>query len=234
MIKENSGLIHVAGVIDLAEAKMLIDCGVQYLGFPLLLSYHREDLRADEAAAIVARLREQVSFFLITYLDTAPAIIELCRKLGVSMVQLHGEVSAAEMKVLREAWPQLRIVKSLIVRGDNYDALAGEVARFAPVVDAFITDTYDPSTGASGATGKTHDWGVSRKLVELSAKPVILAGGLNADNVGEAIRVVRPAGVDVHTGIEGPDGRKRRGLTQRFVAAARAGFVSARSERLPA
>jgi phosphoribosylanthranilate isomerase len=51
----------------------------------------------------------------------------------------------------------------------------------------FITDTFDPSTGASGATGKTHDWDISKSLVQLSPKPVILAGGLNAENVYEAI-----------------------------------------------
>jgi phosphoribosylanthranilate isomerase len=86
------------------------------------------------------------------------------------------------------------------------------------VVDAFITDTYDPTTGRSGATGKTHAWGVSRRLVELSPKPVILAGGLTPENVRAAVLAVRPAGVDVHTGVEGPDGRKAPRLVEHFVA----------------
>lgn len=221
---DTEGLIHVAGIVDRAEAEMLIGCGVEYLGFPLVLDYHRSDLSADGAAAIVADLEAQATFFLITYLGEAQAIIDLCRRLGVTMVQLHGQISTAELKGLREAWPQLRVIKSLIVRGDNRDALTGEVARYAPLVDAFITDTFDPATGACGATGKTHDWAVSRGLVERSPKPVILAGGLNPDNVHEAIRRVRPAGVDVHTGIEGPDGRKRRALCERFLSEARAGF----------
>jgi len=102
----------------------------------------------------------------------------------------------------------------------------GFVRRVA--VDAFITDTFDPATGASGATGKTHDWTVSRRLVERSPKPVILAGGLTPGNVRNAIRKVRPAGVDVHTGVEGSDGRKRRDLVRTFVAEARAGFASLR------
>jgi len=114
------------------------------------------------------------------------------------------------------------------VRADNAAALQEAVDRFAPLVDAFITDTFDPATGASGATGKTHDWTVSRRLVERSPKPVILAGGLTAGNVRDAIRTVRPAGVDVHTGVEGSDGRKRRDLVHTFVAEARAGFASLR------
>jgi len=91
-------------------------------------------------------------------------------------------------------------------------------------VDAFITDTYDPATGACGATGRTHDWSVSRKLVELSSRPVLLAGGLTPDNIRQAIGQVRPAGVDAHTGVEGPDGRKDPALVRRFVAEARAAF----------
>jgi phosphoribosylanthranilate isomerase len=220
--------IHVAGVIDAAEAALLISCGVRFLGFPLVLGHHAEDLSVEAAAAIVSRFRDRATFFLITYLKRAPDIVALCRKLGVRMVQLHDDVAVAELEALRRAEPTLRIVKSLIVRGDNEDALRDQVARLAPHVDAFITDTFDPGTGASGATGRTHDWRVSRRLVELSPKPVILAGGLTASNVREAIETVRPAGVDVHTGIELPDGRKGRDLTQRFVVEARAGFAAIR------
>ena len=220
------GLIHVAGIVDRAEAEMLIGCGVEYLGFPLVLDYHRSDLSVDEAAAVVAGLGVRAMFFPITYLTEARAIIDLCRRLDVAMVQLHGPISATDLKRLKDAWPQLRVIKSLIVRGDNLDALTGEVARYAPLVDAFITDTFDPATGACGATGKTHDWAVSRELVKISPKPVILAGGLNPDNVREATMRVRPDGVDVHTGIEGPDGRKRRALCERFLSEARAGFAA--------
>jgi phosphoribosylanthranilate isomerase len=99
--------------------------------------------------------------------------------------------------------------------------LVGEVSSY---VGAFITDTFDPATGLSGATGKVHDWSVSRSIVELSGKPVILAGGLTADNVKEAILKVRPAGVDSHTGVEGTDGRKKRELVRKFVSEAKKGF----------
>jgi phosphoribosylanthranilate isomerase len=218
-------LIHVAGVTDLAEAQLLIDCGTRHLGFPLVLDHHRDDLSIDDAAAIASQLAGQATFFLITYLNSAPAIIELCQTLAVDMVQLHGETSLEEIVHLRQAVPSLTIIKSLIVRGDNADTLTDEVGRYGPSVDAFITDTFDPVTGASGATGKPHDWEVSRTLVKSSPRPVILAGGLHADNVRRAIHAVRPAGVDVHTGIEGRDGRKRLDLTLRFIAEANAGFA---------
>jgi phosphoribosylanthranilate isomerase len=218
--------LHAAGVIDAGEAELLIDCGFDCLGFPLVLDRHAEDLSTSDAAAIVAKFSGRARFFLITYLREPDEIRRLCRNLGVDMVQLHGEIAPAQLKALRDGHAQLRIIKSLIVRADNFDGLAQQVKRFAPLVDAFITDTFDPATGASGATGKTHDWRISAKLVELSPKPVILAGGLNAGNVAEAIAQVSPAGVDVHTGIEGADGRKSRDSAARFAAEARAAFAN--------
>lgn len=216
--------IHVAGVIDLAEAQLLIDCGVRYLGFPFVLDHHEEDLTTDAAAVIVSELGAHATFFVITYLNRAEAILELCRNLSVNMVQLHGATDLEQIQLLKQEAPQLRIIKSLIVRGSNKDTLIDEVRRYEASVDSFITDTFDPVTGASGATGRVHDWEISRRLVTSSVRPLILAGGLNADNVRQAIRTVRPAGVDVHTGIEGRDGRKRYDLTKRFVEEAQVGF----------
>ena len=226
MTARQKDLLHAAGITDEAEARLLIDCGFDCLGFPLVLDHHAEDLSRSEAAAIVAALSDQARFLLITYLARAADIAALCSEIGVGMVQLHGDIALDELEALRAGQPNLQIIKSLIVRDENSGALAAHVARFASPVDAFITDTFDPATGASGATGKTHDWEVSRKLVALSPKPVILAGGLNPGNVGEAIARVRPAGVDVHTGIEGPDGRKDRDLAARFVAEAREAFAN--------
>jgi phosphoribosylanthranilate isomerase len=194
MASTREKFIHVAGITDLAEAEMLVECGVSFLGFPCARDGHREDLTVDEAAAIVATMRSRATFFLITYLNRARAIRDLCRRLDVSMVQLHAGTDVADLRRLRDEWPRLRIVKSLIVRRDNRDELTNEVKQFSPWIDAFLTDTYDPATGASGATGKTHDWSVSRWLVELSPRPVILAGGLNSGNVRAAIAAVRPAG----------------------------------------
>ena len=95
---------------------------------------------------------------------------------------------------------------------------------FAPWIGAFITDTFDPSSGASGATGKTHDWKISRRIVQSSPKPVILAGGLHPKNIEEAIHRVRPAGVDVHSGVENQQGFKEYVKVQQFVTRARHAF----------
>jgi len=209
--------IQVAGVIDRDEASLIQACGVRYLGFPLRLPVHEEDLSEDAAAAIIRSLSPGHEAVLITYLSRCEHVLALAAKLGVRIVQLHGDVEAAELERIRQADPTLTIIKSLVVGLQEDAMLERTITTLSPLVNAFITDTYDPTSGASGATGKTHDWQVSRRLVERSPRPVILAGGLTPGNVREAIAQVRPAGVDVHTGVEDVGGRKSETKLRRFV-----------------
>lgn len=223
-MQDFKNMIQIAGVRDAAEALMMGDAGVTHLGFPLRLAVHREDLSEREAAAVIALLKPSVEPGPITYLQKADSIVRLCRILGVRIVQLHGNISITELSRLRQNAPELAVIKSLIVRGNNQKELIATASCYARLVDAFITDTWDQQTGACGATGKVHDWKISRLLADCSPKPLILAGGLGPENVRQAILEVRPAGVDSHTGVEGPDGRKDEGRVRAFVAEARAAF----------
>ena len=222
MLVEN--LIQIAGIRNAGEAEMLQQCGIRYLGFPLRLSVHREDISEERASQIIRALEPPVFGVLITYLDSAREIVELCAACGAHIVQLHGDVGVDELAKLKKSAPRLTIIKSLVVGLHSEAVLEAMVKKLSPMVDAFITDTHDAKTGASGATGKTHDWCISRRLVELSVRPVILAGGLNPGNVRRAIREVKPFGVDAHTGVEDNHGGKSREKVARFVAEAEIGF----------
>ena len=217
--------IQIAGIRDQQEAEMLIAAGVDWLGFPLKLTIHKEDLLEAEAVQIIKSLRPPHEGVLITYLNKADEIVTLCHSLGTGKVQIHGEITLEQLKAVKVLDSSLFVIKSLVVRDNNQNALEDEVHSLSPNIDAFITDTYDPASGACGATGKTHDWQVSRRLVEISPRPVILAGGLRPENVARAITEVRPAAVDVHTGVEGPDGRKDLRLVRAFIEQARAAFT---------
>lgn len=218
-------LVQIAGVIDAAEAQMLQQCGVRHLGFPLRLPVHREDLTEDEAAAIIKSLAPPVCGVLITYLSEAGEIAAFCHALGARIVQLHGDIAQTELKRLKTLDPNLTVIKSLVVGMRDDKALEATLQELSPFVDAFITDTFDPISGASGATGKAHDWRVSRRLVKLSHRPIILAGGLTPENVKRAILEVRPAGVDAHTGVEESTGRKSREKVQKFLSEAYEAFA---------
>ncbi|MCE1188997.1 MAG: phosphoribosylanthranilate isomerase [Ignavibacteria bacterium] len=217
-------LIQIAGIIDAEEAKLVMASGAQYLGFPLRLPVHKEDLTEEQAIEVIKTIMPPFQGVLITYEHTAEDIISFCRKLHVTIVQLHGDITATELQRIKTTAPDIEIIKSLVITGSNTAELESLVNTTAPWVDVYITDTFDPATGASGATGKTHDWSISKHLIEISPKPVIIAGGLNAYNVKDAILANRPAGVDVHTGIEGPDGRKDPDLLMKFVSEANEGF----------
>ena len=216
--------IQVAGIIDLAEAEMLISCGVNFLGFPLRLPVNKEDCTEEEAASIIDQTKDRVKSVAITYLNEADEIIKFFKKLNVEIIQLHGDISIDELRKLKSVAPGLNIIKSLVMREGNTGELENIISSTQKYVDAFITDTFDPSTGASGATGKTHDWKLSRKLADLSTKPVILAGGINHLNVYDAMIAVKPAGVDTHTGVEGIDGRKDFDKVKKFVEEAKRAF----------
>ncbi len=222
-------LIQIAGVSDAAEAQMLQQCGVRYLGFPLRLPVHREDLTEQEAAAIIKSLTPPVFGVLITYLHEATEIAGFCHALGARIVQLHGDIDCDELKRLKTLDPSLTVIKSLVVGMRDHKALEATLSELSPFVDAFITDTFDPKTGASGATGKTHDWRVSRRLVELADRPVILAGGLTPENVKRAILEARPTGVDSHTGVEDSAGRKSRKKVRKFLSEANEAFDLAKA-----
>ena len=219
--------VQVAGISDMEEAEMLISCGVKFLGFPLRLPVHKEDISEEDAKRVISQFPSGVYGILITYLDKAKDVIALSDYLGVRHIQLHGKIDIGEVYKIKEARPDTFLIKSLIVKKTLYDELLEEINLYEEIVDAFITDTHDPNTGADGATGLTHDWEISRKIVKLSKRPVILAGGLDHSNVQAAISYVKPSGVDSHTGVEDASSRKNQCKVTDFLSRAKSAFGEA-------
>ena len=184
------GVVQIAGIIDQVEADMLVGAGVDMLGFPLRLPVNAVDLSEKVATVIANTCAGKVPSCLITYLDQASALRDFVQEMNMPILQVHGRITVNELARLRGMLPDLVIIKSLVVRDGNDDSLQQTLRKATPYVDAFITDTFDPTTGASGATGKCHDWQISARLVQLSERPVILAGGLHPDNVADAIQMV--------------------------------------------
>jgi phosphoribosylanthranilate isomerase len=211
--------IQIAGVSTLEEALAAANAGADALGFTVRLPTGlHDDLTEAKARGIIAGLPPFVASVAITYVDNPREAVDLCRYLGVTALQLHGPFPTAELGLIRAGLPHLKLIRAVHVTGPEAIAQARGLERH---VDAIILDTYDSITGRHGATGLTHDWTISRQIVAQVRTPVILAGGLTPDNVGEAIRAVQPWGVDVHTGVE--DGRGGRDLARMraFIGAVR-------------
>lgn len=212
--------VQIAGVSSVEEALAAEQAGADALGFTLRLpSGVHDGLTEPKARAIIAALPPFIATVAITYVATAREAIDLCRYLGVGALQLHGPFSTQELPLIRAALPHLKLIRAVHVTGTEALAQARALERR---VDALILDTYDPSTGRHGATGKTHDWSISRQIAAQVRVPVILAGGLTPANVAEAIRTVQPWGVDVHTGVERADGSRDPVALRAFIERAKA------------
>lgn len=183
-----------------------LDLGADYLGFVLYAKSPR-GISPTKLFGILDKvdgIRNAVGVFVNRPRAEVARIVSDC---GLCAAQIHGDEAADEFQGL--AWPVWRAVglKAGNCRPDPADWPA---TRY--VVDAAVTGLY-------GGTGKTADWAAAADLA--ARHPVMLAGGLTPDNVGDAIRTVRPVGVDVASGVEAEPGRKDLGKMRAFIQAAR-------------
>jgi phosphoribosylanthranilate isomerase len=143
------------------------------------------------------------------------------RAAGVSTVQLVDEVRPGAYAALRRDAPGVKIVQVLHVQDEDVVEQARRVER---EVDAILLDSGVPGARVKelGGTGRTHDWSLSARVVATTARPVFLAGGIRPSNVAEAIRTVRPFGIDLCSGVR-TDGRldemKLRALVHKMQVA---------------
>lgn len=215
--------IQIAGVSSLDEALFCSEVGVDAAGFTLELPQGPHDgLTTDKAASIIKPLPKGLLPVIITYVDNAEHASRLIATTDGKAVQFHGGISESELKIFRKLCPKVWTIGRVTVNGEA--ALIAAANFKAPLWDAIILDSSDPATGKIGATGLTHNWSISAQIVRKASVPVILAGGLNPDNVREAILTVRPHGVDAHTGLEDPDGARNFQKIMAFASEAAGAF----------
>lgn len=175
---------------------------------------------AEELIAEIARaLPPAIGSFLLTCKTDPLAIIEQQRRLRVNTIQICDRLKSDSYEILREALPGVSIVQVIHVTGPESVA---EATAVAPFVNGVLLDSGNQSLPVKelGGTGRTHDWNLSVQIREAIDIPLFLAGGLRAENVAEAIRQVRPYGVDVCSGVR-PDGRLNEVKLKAFFEAVR-------------
>ncbi|WP_226023269.1 phosphoribosylanthranilate isomerase [Halomicrobium salinisoli] len=166
----------------------------------------------ETAADLLAGVPPLVTAVLVTMPDSVQDAVTLAERVRPDAVQVHGGLDPAEVGALRQ-----RVDAQVLA---VTDAESDDAADYAAVADALLVDSVGEDGG--GGTGETHDWERTRDLVADLDVPVLLAGGLTPDNVGEAVETVEPFGVDVASGVESAGGVKDRDAVERFVAAATA------------
>ena len=202
------------------EARLAVDHGASALGFVTAMPSGFGPIDENAIARIVATVPPHIATFLLTCATDARAILRQQRRSGANTLQLVDEVSPRTYEVLRDAIPDVSIVQVIHVEGEKS---IRDAAAVAPHVDGILLDSGNPSLAIKelGGTGRVHDWTISRRIRDEVEVPILLAGGLRAENVSEAIEIVRPFGVDVCTGLR-TDGALDPDKLERFVTAVRA------------
>lgn len=197
--------IKICCIASLEEARLALSAGADAVGFVCAVPISKRSIKQDTVAEIIARLPANIESFLLSTETTASAITEQIRATGASTVQILSDLSTEELTQLAELIPHTRRAKVIHIEEEGALEL---IDSYAPYVDAFLLDSGRPSaaTPEYGGTGRTHDWTISAEFTRKSPLPVYLAGGLNPDNVYEAIKTVRPNGVDLCSGVR-TDGR---------------------------
>jgi phosphoribosylanthranilate isomerase len=200
----------ICGMREPSDVRAAADAGADAVGViaGVPVDTHRE-VSVARAADLAAAAPPFLATTLVTMPDGVAAAVDLVERTGVDHVQVHGLTGPADLDALRAATPA-RVVAAVGV-DDDLAALDGHA-------DALLVDSTDES--GAGGTGETHDWARAREWVERLSTPVVLAGGLTPENVGEAVRAVGPYAVDVASGVE-RDGTVDPERVRAFVDAAR-------------
>jgi phosphoribosylanthranilate isomerase len=212
--------IKICCIATPAEARLAIDAGASALGLVSAMPSGPGPIEDEQIAAIARVVPPPIATFLLTCRQDAADVARQVRASGCNTVQICDELTGREYATLRRELPNVRIVQVIHVEGD---ASIDQALGVAPHVDALLLDSGRPKSAVKelGGTGRVHDWSVSKVIRERSPVPLFLAGGLNAENVGEAIHAVRPFGVDVCSGVR-TGGKLDGGRLARFVAAVHA------------
>lgn len=198
--------IKICGITNLEDALLAAELGADALGFIFYPKSPRK-VATETAREIIARLPPFVASVGVFVNEAAAAVRDLAAQVGLDWVQLHGQESPDYCRNLGR-----RVIKGFRIKDENS---LMELEPYRDAVQAFLLDTY--KKGQVGGTGEVFDWHLARE-----AKPygrIILAGGLNAENVAQAIEVAQPQAVDAASGTEAAPGRKAPDKLRAFFRA---------------
>ncbi len=195
--------VKVCGITSEEDALLAVAMGADALGFVLAPSSRQ--VTPQQAADIVKRLPAEIVTVGVFRDETRQRVVDIAHRAGLRAVQLHGHESSADSHWIRQ---RVRLLVKAFAAGDPQLEQADDYAA-----DAFLVDSATPGSG------EVFDWSLAEGAP--AGRRIILAGGLTPANVADAVRVVRPWGVDVSTGVESSPGRKDASKIRAFVEAAK-------------
>jgi len=192
--------VKICCISSVNEAELAIRAGADAIGLVSAMPSGPGPIEEDLIAEIARTVPPGVATFLLTSKIDAEEIVEQHHRCRTTALQLVDTLPPGSLRRLRTALPGIKLVQVIHVAGEESLRQALDIAQ---EVDVLLLDSGRPNAAVRelGGTGRVHDWSVSKKIVESCKVPVYLAGGLRPENVAEAIRTVRPFGVDVCSGV---------------------------------
>jgi phosphoribosylanthranilate isomerase len=216
-------LTQIYEIITPEEARSICAIGIDHIGILIGNGEFTRELPLETAATIAADIRPPSKLSALFLTADISLIKNWVQKLQPAIVHLGAApelLSPDVAATLKGKLPGMLLMRSIPIVADASIAIA---RSYDGIADFLLLDSHRASDRQIGALGVAHDWTISRRIVELVRTPVILAGGLGPDNVADAIRAVRPAGVDSKTKTD-LDGSHRKDLdrVRRFHVTAQA------------
>lgn len=192
--------VKICCISSIEEAKLAVEWGVSAVGLVSEMPSGPGVISEKLIFEIAEWIPPGISTFLLTSKLSVDEIIEQQRRCRTNTIQLCDRIVSGTHAELKQALPGIKIVQVVHVIGEDSIQEAIDVSKF---VDAMLLDSGNQKLSVKelGGTGRTHDWTISKKIVESVNKPIFLAGGLNPLNVTCAIEQVKPFGVDVCSGV---------------------------------
>jgi len=189
--------VKICGITRPEDLSVAVAAGADAVGFLVGVPSSPRNLTLERAEKLLRQVPIFVDSVVVTTPQSVVELVEVFNRLKPTAIQIHGKKSFEASEIF-ERIKDTRLIKTIYVKSSNLNmATIEDSKKFdAVLLDSFTKDQY-------GGTGNVHDWTLSRQMREAVAPtPVILAGGLNPENVREAIHTVQPYAVDVASGVE--------------------------------
>ena len=202
----NNIKVKICGIKDVESALVAEESGADYIGL-VFCKKSKRFISIEQAKKIILSLKNKLSVVALFSNDNEKYINSVINNLNIDIIQFHGD--EIDSDCVKYNLPYIKGISA------SEDGLKNLDEKF-PNAKAFILDSHNDN--GIGGTGKTFDWlNTSYETI----KPIMIAGGLNCDNVEDAIKVFLPYGVDVSSGVESDDGKKNLNLIREFIKKAK-------------
>lgn len=194
--------VKICGITSNEDLATAVEAGADAVGFVVEVPSSPRTLTPERAEKMMTNTPVFVKNVVVTVPESLNDLTEIYNRLRPDILQIHGHNLSDS--ALREKFANTRLIRAVQAKSER---VVEEAVKAANTFDAILVDSFVP--GRFGGTGMVHDWELSRRVKRvIHPKPLILAGGLNPENVRNAVSVVKPYAVDVSTGVESQPGVK--------------------------